>query len=297
MLWPGSLDPLGVWETVHDEGVNALVFVGDSVARPMLDTWDASGGLELHAPLAVERRRTLTPALEDRISRSFPAVALVDGFGSSRIHGAQGAQRLAAGDSTGGVTRFTPYGETTAVLDEVTLAHVAPGSGVVGRVALRGRVPLGYHNDPDKTAATFVEVDGERWVLTGDMAVVEDDGSITLLGHGSGCINTGGEKVFPEEVEAVLKAHPGVSDSVVVGVEDPRWGQAVVAVVQAVEPDDPLGDLDRHCHAHLRGWREGPQAHRAGRRDRALTRRQGRLPVGRPGGCPRRTGGGLTCGA
>ena len=255
VLWPGSLDPLAVWETVRDEGVNALVFVGDAVARPMLDAWDASGGLELPSLLSLSNGGApLTPALKDRISRSFPAVALVDGFGSSET-GAQGAQRLAAGDTTGGVTRFTPYGETTAVLDEATLARVAPGSGVVGRVALRGRLPLGYHNDPDKTAATFVEVDGERWVLTGDMAVVEDDGSITLLGRGSGCINTGGEKVFPEEVEAVLKAHPGVYDSVVVGVDDPRWGQAVTAVVQSVDPDDPLSDLDRHCRAHLAGYK------------------------------------------
>jgi len=255
VLWPGSLEPVAVWETVRDEGVNALVFVGDAVARPMLDAWDASGGFELPSLLALSNGGApLTPVLKERIARSFPAVALTDGFGSSET-GAQGAQRVAAGDTTTGSTRFTPFGETTAVLDEGTLARVAPGSGVVGRVALRGRVPLGYHNDPEKTAATFVEIDGERWVLTGDMAVVEDDGTITLLGRGSGCINTGGEKVFPEEVEAVLKAHPSVYDAVVVGVDDARWGQAVVAVVQPVDVDDDLSDLDRHCRAHLAGYK------------------------------------------
>ena len=255
VLWPGSLDPGAVWATVRDEGVNALVFVGDAVARPMIDAWETSGGFELPSLLALSNGGApLTPALKVRIARAFPHVSLTDGFGSSET-GAQGAARVEPGAATGGVTRFTPYGETTAVLDEVALQRVAPGSGVVGRVALRGRIPLGYHNDPEKTAATFVEVDGERWVLTGDMATVDDDGTITLLGRGSGCINTGGEKVFPEEVEAVLKAHPGVYDAVVVGVDDERWGQAVTAVVRPVRPDDPLDDLDAHCRERLAGYK------------------------------------------
>ena len=105
-------------------------------------------------------------------------------------------------------------------------------AGVVGRLARRGHIPLGYYKDPEKTAATFPVVDGVRWSVPGDHAVVEDDGTITLLGRGSVSINTGGEKVYPEEVEAVLKAHAGVFDAVVVGVPDERWGERVVAVVQ-----------------------------------------------------------------
>ena len=102
---------------------------------------------------------------------------------------------------------------------------VAPGSGQIGKVARTGRMPLRYHNDPEKTAATFVEVGGERYAVSGDMATVEADGTITLLGRGSQCINTGGEKVFPEEVEAALRRHPDVYDVLVVGAPDDRWGR------------------------------------------------------------------------
>ena len=107
-----------------------------------------------------------------------------------------------------------------------------PGSGVVGRIVTGGRLPLGYLNDPEKTAATFLELDGERWLITGDLATVADDGTVDLLGRGSTSINTGGEKVHAEEVEGVLHAHPSVADVLVVGVPDERWGSAVTAVVQ-----------------------------------------------------------------
>jgi acyl-CoA synthetase (AMP-forming)/AMP-acid ligase II len=133
---------------------------------------------------------------------------------------------------------------------------VSPGSGETGQVLAGGRLPLGYHNDPERTAATFVERDGERWLVTGDMATVEADGSISLLGRASGVINTGGEKVFPEEVEGVLKAHGAVYDCLVVGMEDDRWGSAVTAVVQPVpDADVTLDDLVVHCKAHLAGYK------------------------------------------
>lgn len=184
-----------------------------------------------------------------------PDVGLVDGFGSSET-GAQGSQRLEAGSASGGVTQFTPYGETTTVLDETTHQPVPPGSEVIGRVARRGHIPVRYHNDPERTAATFVEVGGERWVLTGDMATVDADGTVRLLGRGSQCINTGGEKVYPEEVEGVLKAHPSVYDAVVVGVDDQRWGQQVAAVVQPVEGRDiTLDELASHARRELAGYK------------------------------------------
>jgi acyl-CoA synthetase (AMP-forming)/AMP-acid ligase II len=121
---------------------------------------------------------------------------------------------------------------------------------------MSGHIPLRYHNAPEKTAATFVDIGGVRHVLTGDMATVEDDGTIVLLGRGSQCINTGGEKVYPEEVEGVLKGHPGVYDVLVVGVPDERWGQRVTAVLQPSEGATPtLDELDEHCRGRLAGYK------------------------------------------
>ena len=129
-------------------------------------------------------------------------------------------------------------------------------AGVVGRLARRGHIPLGYYKDPEKTAATFPVVDGVRWSVPGDHAIVDDDGMITLLGRGSVSINTGGEKVYPEEVEAVLKAHAAVFDAVVVGVPDERFGERVVAVVQARPGMAPtLAELQEHARAHVAGYK------------------------------------------
>jgi acyl-CoA synthetase (AMP-forming)/AMP-acid ligase II len=128
---------------------------------------------------------------------------------------------------------------------------------VIGRLATRGRVPLGYYKDPERSARTFVEIDGERWSLPGDMATIDADGTVHLLGRGSLCINTGGEKVYPEEVEAVLKVHPGVADVVVLGAPDARLGQRVAAIV-AVAPGRDAPDLEGlqdHCRAQLAGYK------------------------------------------
>jgi acyl-CoA synthetase (AMP-forming)/AMP-acid ligase II len=145
--------------------------------------------------------------------------------------------------------------DTTVVLDDDS-RPVAPGSGAVGRVATTGRIPLGYYNDPEKTAATFIVVDGRRYAFPGDMATVDADGSLRLLGRGSLCINTGGEKVYPEEVEAALKTHPRVLDAVVVGVPDARFGERVAAVVATVDHDElTLDALQAHCRAHLAGYK------------------------------------------
>ncbi len=257
VLLPGSLDPVLVWRTIEQEHVNLITVVADAVVRPMVDAWDAEGPFDVSSLLSVgSGGAPLTPSLRARLMTILPNCAIVDGFGSSET-GAQGSQRLEAGaEPTAGVTAFKPYGDTTTVLDEITREPVAPGSGVVGRVALRGRIPLGYHNDPVKTAATFVEVGGSRWVLTGDMATVEIDGTITLLGRGSGCINTGGEKVFPEEVEAVLKGHHDVYDALVVGLPDERWGQRVVAVVELVPGTaEQPEDLTTYVRSELAGFK------------------------------------------
>ena len=153
-------------------------------------------------------------------------------------------------------------GRDTVVLDE-QLVEIPPGTGVVGRLARRGNVPVAYYKDEAKSAATFVMgPDGARYALAGDMAVHEADGTITLLGRGSQCINSGGEKIYPEEVEAALKAHPDVFDAVVVGVPDDRWGQRVAAVVQARTGTAPsLEDLDAHCRGYVAGYKVPRELH------------------------------------
>jgi len=257
VLLPGSLDPVRVWRTIEEEGVNLITVVGDAVVRPLVDAWESDGPFDVSTLLSVgSGGAPLTPSVRERLMKAVPDAAIADGFGSSET-GAQGGSRLEAGTApTAEVTRFTPYGDSTVVLDEATRTPVEPGSGVVGRVARRGHIPQGYYKDPVKTAETFVEAGGHRWVLTGDMATVDVDGTIHLLGRGSVCINTGGEKVHPEEVEAVLKAHPDVYDVVVVGVDDDRWGQRVAAVVQPEEGASPtIDDLQAHCRSSLAGYK------------------------------------------
>ena len=150
--------------------------------------------------------------------------------------------------------RFT-LGEHAAVVTEDG-RHVEPGSGEQGLLAVGGPIPVGYYKDPEKTAATFRTIDGRLWSIPGDHATVESDGTITLLGRGSACINTGGEKVYPEEVEEVLKEHPAVHDANVVGLPDEQWGQRVCAVV-SLEPGHAAGaeELRDHCHAELAGYK------------------------------------------
>ncbi len=141
------------------------------------------------------------------------------------------------------------------MVDPATHEPVAPGA--VGRIAQCGHVPLGYYNDPSKTAETFFERDGVRWVLLGDMATVDADGVLTVLGRGSQCINTGGEKVYPEEAEQALKAHPDVYDALVAGVPDAVWGNHVAAVVQlrAGAPRLSLSELRAHCRTRLADYK------------------------------------------
>jgi acyl-CoA synthetase (AMP-forming)/AMP-acid ligase II len=244
----GRFDPPLIWQTVEREKVNTLVIVGDAMARPLLDAFDDS--LDISSLFVIgSGGALLSPSTKERIAEVVPNVMVVDGLGSSET-GTVG--RGAVGESG---PRFTLNDETMVLDDD--LKPVEPGSGVTGRLARRGHIPLGYHNDEEKTKATFVEVDGERWVLPGDMATVEDDGSITLLGRGSVSINTGGEKVFPEEVEAALKAHADVVDAVVVGVPDDRWGERVTAVVQLRAGADELtlDEVQAHCRTHVAGYK------------------------------------------
>jgi acyl-CoA synthetase (AMP-forming)/AMP-acid ligase II len=255
VLMPGPLDPKALWQVVERERVSSVAIVGDAVLRPLLDAWDEAGGYDRSSLFLIgSGGAPLSPALRDRFLRTLPGVILADGYGSSET-GIQASHRF-SGDEGGGSggSRFTPA--DAVVLDEETLEPVAPGSGIVGRVARTGRIPVGYYKDEAKTKATFFERDGRRWALTGDSATVDEDGSITLLGRGSLCINTGGEKVHPEEVEAVLRAHADVYDVLVVGAPDERWGSRVVALVQPAAGRSPAPEeLTAHCRAHLAGYK------------------------------------------
>ena len=136
------------------------------------------------------------------------------------------------------------------------------GAGEMGIFARSGHIPIGYYNDPVKTAKTFVEIDGKRWLLTGDSARLEADGSITVFGRGSNCINSGGEKIFPEEVEQALKAHPQVFDALVVGTPDERWGQKVTAVIAGREGSRPtLASLQEEARKHIAGYKVPRELH------------------------------------
>ena len=238
VLWSGSLDPREVWRTIEREGVTATSTVGDAVMRPLLDAWDDFDPKPDIRSLAVVSSggAPLSTALRDRFLATFPAIPLSDGYGSSET-GIQAGRVFSGPIGDGPEPRFTA--QQAVVLDEETHRPVVPGSDTVGRVARTGRIPLGYYKDAAKSAATFVEWDGRRWSLTGDMGTVADDGTITLLGRGNLCINTGGEKVYPEEVEGVLRRSRAVYDVVVVGVPDQRWGERVVAVVQPTSGSDP----------------------------------------------------------
>jgi 3-oxocholest-4-en-26-oate---CoA ligase len=255
VLWSGSLDPREVWRTIEREKVTATSTVGDAVMRPFLDAWDDFDPKPDIASLAAVSSggAPLSTALRDRFLATFPSIALSDGYGSSET-GIQAGRVFLGPTEDKPVPQFTA--QQAVVLDEETHRPVVPGSVTVGRVARSGRIPLGYYKDPERSAETFVEWDGCRWSLTGDMGTVADDGSITLLGRGNLCINTGGEKVYPEEVEGVLRQSRAVYDVVVVGVPDERWGERVVAVVQRTSGTDATeGDLTTLVRASLAGYK------------------------------------------
>ena len=251
----GRFDPATIWRLVGDERVNVLVIVGDAMARPLADELEARASTYDTSTLMVvgSGGAVLSPDTKNRLTAVLPNAFIVDGFGSSET-GTMGAQPSSAAAGPAQALRFPPS-DHIAVFDE-NMQRVVPGSGVVGRLARSGHIPLGYYKDAQKTADTFVEVDGVRWVTPGDFAIVDTDGTIVLRGRGSVSINTGGEKVFPEEVEASLKEHPDVFDAVVVGVPDERWGERVVAVVQPRTARAPtLQEVQDFLRARLAGYK------------------------------------------
>jgi len=250
-----SFSAVELLDTVERERVGSISIVGDAFAKPILraldaepDRWDISSLRFVFSSGTMFSEET-----KEGLLRHQPRLALVDMLGSSEALG-MGRSVSNAADSV--ATAKFRLGPSTRVIDDDG-NDVAPGSGQPGRLALGGRVPVGYYKDEAKTASTFLTIDGRRYSVPGDWAVVEADGTLTLLGRGSVCINTGGEKVYPEEVEEVLKTDAGVADAVVVGVPDERFGQAVVALV---EPQRGTGTVDEqaliaHVKARLAGYK------------------------------------------
>jgi acyl-CoA synthetase (AMP-forming)/AMP-acid ligase II len=227
---PERLDPADVWGTAEREGVNMLAIVGDAFARPLVDElarrkYDLSRLFIVGSGGAV-----LSPHLKQAFLVHLPHATVIDAFGASET-GAQGT--FASRDGAPVQTGAFAMSDRTVVLSDDLARVVAPGADETGWLAQAGHVPLGYYKDAAKTARTFPAVGGRRFAVPGDHARVRSDGAILVLGRGSICINSGGEKIYPEEVEQVLRRHPAVYDAVVVGTPDERFGEQVTAVVQA----------------------------------------------------------------
>ncbi|OLO99896.1 acyl-CoA synthetase [Mycolicibacterium porcinum] len=247
-----------VWQLIHDHKVNLLFFTGDAMARPLLDSLLAAQAAGKEHDLSslfllASTAALFSTSLKEKFLELLPNRIITDSIGSSET-GFGGTSIVAKGQSHTGGPRVT-IDKTTKVLDEDG-NEVVPGSGVRGIIAKCGHIPVGYFKDEKKTAETFRTYNGIRYAIPGDYAEVEADGSVTMLGRGSVSINSGGEKIYPEEVEAALKGHPDVFDALVVGVPDERFGQHVAAVVQPREGARPtLAELDAHVRTEIAGYK------------------------------------------
>ena len=254
----------GVWELVESVGVHSMLITGDAMGRPMIEhlaedpsRYDTSSVISVSSSAAI-----FSPTVKDRFIDVFPNLIITDSIGSSES-GFNGLRMVGKGDTQmrGGGPTVTP-GPDVVLLDE-DLQIIPPGNDTVGKMGRGGNIPLGYYKDEVKTAATFViAADGRRYAVSGDFARWEDDGTITLLGRGSTTINSGGEKIHPEEVEQALKDHPAVFDCIVVGVPDERWGQTVAAVVQfRAGVSAELESLAQHARSFVAGYKVPRELH------------------------------------
>jgi acyl-CoA synthetase (AMP-forming)/AMP-acid ligase II len=255
-----KFDPDQTWRVIDAEQVNVLGITGDAMARPLADRLEEiHDELDLSSLFSIGSSAAIfSQSIKDQLMERLPNIVVVDSVGATET-GMNGIKIAQKGEQQrGGPATVQPSLDSIVVDDDYQ--PLAPGSGEVGRLARTGNIPLGYYNDPERSALVFFEHDGRRYSIPGDFATVEADGQLTLLGRGSIMINTGGEKVFPEEVEGVLKAHPDVFDVLVVGVPDERWGERVTAVVQAREGRAPtVEDLDAHCRTQLAAYKAPKQ--------------------------------------
>jgi acyl-CoA synthetase (AMP-forming)/AMP-acid ligase II len=266
-----QFDPHEVWKAVERHKVQVMTIVGDAMARPLLEAL-REGGYDASSLVAFSSHAALfSPSVKEQFLEVLPNAVITDAIGSSES-GFQGIGLILKGTKVDSSLPRVNRGPKTLVIDE---DNRPVGSGETGRLARGGHVPLGYYKDPEKSATIFVEIDGERYVVQGDYARQEEDGTITLLGRGNVSINTGGEKVFPEEVEAALKAYPDVFDALVVGTPDERYGQQVAALVQPFEGRElDFTALEAHMREQLAGYKRP--------RSIWVVAEVGRAPSGKP---------------
>jgi len=249
-----KFDTEELFDVVQRHRANSLVIVGDAFAKPMLNALDAQPGRwDISSVRVVVSSGVMwSTEVKRGLLKHNPGMILTDSFGSSEAVGFGSSIMTAAGEAK--TAKFT-IGDRCKVFTE-DHREVAPGSGEKGYVARSGPIPVGYYKDPEKTARTFPTINGVRYSIPGDWCIVEADGTLTLLGRGSACINSAGEKIYPEEVEEALKTHPDVEDALVVGVPDDRWGNAVIGVVQlrggAVTDEEKLR---AHVKERLAGYK------------------------------------------
>jgi acyl-CoA synthetase (AMP-forming)/AMP-acid ligase II len=255
-----KFDPHEVWIAVDRHQITTLSITGDAMGRPLIEALE-EGGYEASSLVTVASTAAVFSAtVKQRYLERFPNLIIADAVGSTET-GYNGVRVIVRGGEEKPGLPTVRMGPDTVVLDD-DMNIVEAGSGVIGRMARGGNVPLRYHKDPERSAATFVTVEGRRYSVSGDYAVVESDGTMTLLGRGSVCINSGGEKIYPEEVEAALKAHDAVFDAVVVGVPDERWGERVAAIIET-RPGSTitLEELDAHARQHIAGYKVPRELH------------------------------------
>ena len=250
-----------VWDIVEQEKVNSISIVGDAMAVPLLDAlaanpdrWDLSSVFNVGSGGAV-----FSESKQEAFRQHFPNVFISNSFGSSESGnmGFDGGGKK--GQGLGNVVK-SEFMSVVSDIEGEPHRHVEPGE--MGIFARSGHIPVGYYNDPEKTARTFVDVDGQRWLLTGDESRLEEDQTITVYGRGSNCINSGGEKIFPEEVEQALKSHPDIFDCLVVGTPDERFGSKVSAVVQLRgDASMSLTALQEEARKHIAGYKVPRELH------------------------------------
>ena len=253
-----KFDAEEAWRLTAREKINALFITGDAMARPLIEAYETlKGELDVSSFFLLGSSAVVfSQAMKDQFLDEFPNLMLIDSIGSSETGGG-GLVMAAKGQVMKGGPTVKP-GEGTTVLDPETLTPMEPGSQTLGLVARSGFIPLGYYKDEKKTAETFITGgDGKRYSVSGDLAIFEADGSVTMLGRGSQCINSGGEKIFPEEVDSAVKSHPDVFDVTVVGVPDERWGSTVCALIQLREGSEAptLESIQVHCRKFIAGYK------------------------------------------
>jgi 3-oxocholest-4-en-26-oate---CoA ligase len=250
-----TFDPVRTWEIVDAEQVQLIFMTGDAMARPLIEAY-TEGDFDGSSLVAVSSSAAIfSRPVKERWMAAFPNTFFTDSVGSSET-GFQGTG-LQDPENIKGEGCVVALGPESVVLDDDNrILDPATSVGAVGRLARGNSVPLGYYKDEERSARTFITIDGTRYSVPGDFARIEPDNKVTLLGRGSNCINTGGEKVFPEEVEMAVKAHPDVYDVLVVGVPDEKYGQSVTAVVQPREGATPeLEELRTFLRTSLSGYK------------------------------------------